>query len=86
MIFSLLLMTGCGGGEGKKPSEDAGKIKLGMITRLNASEENFGEFMKKVEETLDVKIYRLERRGLLQCRKVRHQNVNDRRADYCRDH
>ena len=56
MIFSLLLMTGCGGGEGKKPSEDAGKIKLGMITRLNASEENFGEFMKKVEETLDVKI------------------------------
>ena len=22
-----------------------------MITRLNASEENFGEFMKKVEET-----------------------------------
>ncbi|MBR4641183.1 MAG: transporter substrate-binding domain-containing protein [Selenomonadaceae bacterium] len=56
MIFSLLLMTGCGGGEGKKPSEDASKIKLGMITRLNASEENFGEFMKKVEETLDVKI------------------------------
>ena len=57
MICSLLLITGCGGGgEEKKPSDDAGKIKLGMITRLNASEENFGEFMKKVEETLDVKI------------------------------
>ena len=57
MICSLILMTGCGGGsEEKKASDDAGKIKLGMITRLNASEENFGEFMKKVEGTLDVKI------------------------------
>ena len=55
MICSLILMTGCGGSE-KKPSDDAGKIKLGMITRLNASEENFGEFMKKVEDTLEVKI------------------------------
>ena len=57
MICSLILMTGCGGGgEEKKAADDAGKIKLGMITRLNASEENFGEFMKKVEGTLDVKI------------------------------
>ncbi|MBE8950396.1 MAG: transporter substrate-binding domain-containing protein [Quinella sp. 3Q1] len=56
MICSLILMTGCGGGEEKKASDDASKIKLGMITRLNASEENFGEFMKKVEDTLDVKI------------------------------
>jgi len=56
MICSLILMTGCGGGEEKKVSDDAGKIKIGMITRLNASEENFGEFMKKIEDTLDVKI------------------------------
>ena len=56
MICSLILMTGCGGGEEKKVSDDAGKTKLGMITRLNASEENFGEFMKKIEDTLDVKI------------------------------
>ena len=57
MICGLVLMAGCGGGgEDKKPSDEAGKIKLGMITRLNASEENFGEFMKKVEDTLDVKI------------------------------
>ena len=54
MICALILMTGCGGD--KKVSDDAGKVKLGMITRLNVSEENFGEFMKKVEETLDVKI------------------------------
>ena len=58
MLCALVLMTGCGGGDngGEKKDSDAGKIKLGMITRLNASEENFGEFMKKVEETLDVKI------------------------------
>ena len=54
LCAACLLMTGCGGGD--KPVDDAGKVKLGMITRLNASEENFGEFMKKVEETLDVKI------------------------------
>ena len=59
MICALCLVTGCGGGAGgddKKPADDAGKIKLGMITRLNASEENFGEFMKQIEETLNVKI------------------------------
>ena len=57
MICALLLMTGCSGGnDEKKSSEDAGKVKLGMITRLNASEENFGEFMKKIEDTLSVKI------------------------------
>ena len=54
-LCMLLLLTGCGGG-GDKPADDAGKVKLGMITRLNASEENFGEFMKKIEETLSVKI------------------------------
>ena len=59
MICALCLVTGCGGSEGgdnKKPDADAGKIKLGMITRLNASEENFGEFMKQIEDTLNVKI------------------------------
>ena len=60
MICSLILMTGCGGSQGgdgdKKVADDAGKIKLGMIARLNVSEENFGEFMKEVEETLNVKI------------------------------
>ena len=58
-MLITLLMTGCGGdsgGEGKLIDKDAGKVKLGMITRLNASEENFGEFMNKVEDTLDVKI------------------------------
>lgn len=51
-ICLLILMTGCGG----EKTSDNEKIKLGMITRLNASEENFGEFMAKVEESLGVKI------------------------------
>lgn len=55
MICALALITGCGGG-GDKTVENDGRIKLGMITRLNASEENFGELMKKIEDTLDVKI------------------------------
>ena len=54
MTCMLLLATGCGGGGNKTPEPK--KIELGMITRLNASEENFAEFMKKVEDTLDVKI------------------------------
>ncbi len=59
MICALALVTGCGGEDsagGDKPDANDNRIKLGMITRLNASEENFGEFMKKIEETLDVKI------------------------------
>lgn len=58
MILSLVLMTGCGGyNEGKKPiDKDATKVKLGMITRLNASEENFDGFMRNIEDTLNVKI------------------------------
>ena len=53
MMFALLL-TGCGGDE--KGSSDAGKVKLGMITRLNASEENFNGFVEQIEKTLDVNI------------------------------
>ena len=56
MICTLALFTGCGGGNENKSSDDAGKVKLGMITRLNASEENFSVFMKQIEDTLDVKI------------------------------
>ncbi|MBQ7723679.1 MAG: transporter substrate-binding domain-containing protein [Selenomonadaceae bacterium] len=57
MMCTLILMTGCGGGgDDKKSADDAGKVKLGMITRLNASEENFEGFMKEIENTLDVKI------------------------------
>ena len=58
MICALALVTGCGGSQGgnDKPDADAGKVKIGMITRLNVSEENFGVFMKQVEDTLNVKI------------------------------
>ena len=40
LMLVTLLMTGCGGDNAEKKDSDAGKIKLGMITRLNASEEN----------------------------------------------
>ena len=40
-----MLVTGCGDTDKKA---DDNRIKLGMITRLNASEENFGEFMKRM--------------------------------------
>lgn len=53
MICALALVTGCGDSDNKTADN---RIKLGMITRLNASEENFGEFMKKLEETFDIKI------------------------------
>ena len=55
-LIILPLMTGCGGNNENKNAVPADKVKIGMITRLNASEESFGEFMTKVEETLDVKI------------------------------
>ena len=53
-ILALLMM--CTFGDDKKSADDAGKVKIGMITRLNASEENFEGFMKEIENTLDVKI------------------------------
>lgn len=56
MICALVFMTGCGGDGGKPIDKDAGKIKLGKIALLNASEENFDDLMKKIEETLGVKI------------------------------
>ncbi|MBR1646345.1 MAG: transporter substrate-binding domain-containing protein [Selenomonadaceae bacterium] len=54
MTFALILMTGCGGGDNK--SVDTNKVKLGMITRLNVSEENFEKFVEQVEQTFNVTI------------------------------
>jgi len=56
MICALALMTGCGVEPDVKPQTLPNKVKIGMITRLNASEESFGQFMTKVEETLEIKI------------------------------
>ena len=56
MICALALMTGCGAETDVKPQKLPDKVKIGMITRLNASEESFGEFMKQVEDTLEIKI------------------------------
>lgn len=56
ILCSLLLFSGCGGDSGNNSPSDAGKIKLGMITRLNASEENFAVILQKIEDTLNLKI------------------------------
>ncbi len=56
MVCALALMTGCGAETDVKPQKLPDKVKIGMITRLNASEESFGDFMKKVEDTLEIKI------------------------------
>ena len=39
------LFTGCGGDDGDKPvsTSDASQVKLGMITHLNATENQPGE-------------------------------------------
>ena len=52
IICAVLLMTGCGS---EKPADDK-KISIGIVTRLNASEENFNDFMSRVEDGFDVKI------------------------------
>ncbi len=54
MTLALFVVTGCGS-PGEKPA-DSKKVQLGMIKRLNISEENFSELMEKVEDTLNVKI------------------------------
>ena len=57
MIVTLTLLTGCGGqSNGPQNKTDDNRIKIGMIARLNVSEENFDGFMKQVEETFGVKI------------------------------
>ena len=48
---ACLLITGCGGSE--KPAEpvnNVGKTKIGVITRLNVSELEYNELMKKLEK------------------------------------
>ena len=50
MTLALLLVTGCGA----EKVSDGNKIKIGMITRLNVSEENFEKFVEQVEETFKV--------------------------------
>ena len=53
MICSLILMTGCGGSEKKSDEAKPGKEKttIGVITRLNASEIEYNELMKKLEKS-----------------------------------
>ena len=57
-LMAGALFTGCGGGD--KPadtsSSSGGDIKLGMITRLNASEKRMEEILQMVQEDSHVKL------------------------------
>ncbi len=55
-VMAGALFTGCGGGE--QPAQKAddanksgGKIQLGMITHLNASEQKMNDILAKIEES-----------------------------------
>ena len=50
LIFSVIL-TGCG--EDKSPQKE---VKLGMIKHLNASEEEFNNFTKRVANTFSIRM------------------------------
>ncbi|MBR6713161.1 MAG: transporter substrate-binding domain-containing protein [Selenomonadaceae bacterium] len=46
-----LLITGCGGSDKPaEPAKDDGKTKIGIISRLNASELEYNELMTKLEK------------------------------------
>ena len=45
-------MTGCGGNEKPaEPAKDGGKVTIGVITHLNASEIEYNDYMKKLEKS-----------------------------------
>ena len=46
-----LLMTGCGGEKPSEPVNPDGKAKIGVINHLNASEIEYNELMKKLEQS-----------------------------------
>lgn len=58
-VMAGALFTGCGGGD--KPADTSspsggGDIKLGMITRLNATEQRMEEILQMVQEDSGVKL------------------------------
>ena len=61
MICALMIVTGCGGSSGDKPSDsdkpsDAAEVKLGMITHLNATEQKMGEIYNALVEKSGIKL------------------------------
>ena len=48
---AALLMVGCGGEKSPEPAQDSGKTTIGIITRLNVSETEYNEYMKKLEKS-----------------------------------
>ena len=48
---AALLMVGCGGEKSSELAQDSGKATIGVITRLNVSETEYNEYMKKLEKS-----------------------------------
>lgn len=44
------VLTGCGGGEKDKPAAEGKSQQIGVLSHLNASEEQFNEFAKRAEQ------------------------------------
>ena len=44
-------MVGCGGEKPPEPAQDSGKATIGVITRLNVSETEYNDYMKKLEKS-----------------------------------
>ncbi|MCR5834093.1 MAG: transporter substrate-binding domain-containing protein [Selenomonadaceae bacterium] len=56
-LFAGALLTGCGGTDtGANTGGQSPKIKLGMITHLNANESKMEEILQKAQETTEVNI------------------------------
>ena len=51
LCAAALLMVGCGGEKSTEPTQDSGKATIGVITRLNVSETEYNEYMKKLEKS-----------------------------------
>ena len=51
LFAAALLILGCGGEQQHELAEDDGKAVIGVITRLNASEVEYNEYMQKLEKS-----------------------------------
>lgn len=52
MICALILMTGCGSGDGDKKSGSDGEIKLGTIKQLNVTEVLLDDYFEKASSRI----------------------------------
>lgn len=55
-VTAAALFTGCGSQSTDKPSQDSGKdVQLGMLSHMNTTESNMGDFYNKLVEKAGIK-------------------------------